>query len=85
MTAPPASGSSGGSRVPAYVATGASVVSAVLSASFFYLGYRQAPPLDRAAEVNAWNSATSRDAALGWTFGVVAVAVAVVAVLVAPP
>lgn len=67
-----------------WLAGGASVVAAGSSAAFFYLGYRGAPALMGAAETNQWNSAASRNAALAWTFGVVALAAAVVAILGAP-
>ncbi len=61
----------------------AAVVAAGVGATFFYLGYRDAPTLTMASGVNEWNAAATRNAALGWSFGGVAVGAGVAAAFVA--
>lgn len=58
-------------------------VAAAVGATFLGLGFRGPPAATSAAEVNAWNAGASRNAALGWSLGGLAVGVGVAAVLVA--
>lgn len=59
----------------------AAVVAAGLAATFLYLGFRPAPRLDRADEINDWNGAASRNAATGWSLTGAAGLFAVAAVI----
>jgi tetratricopeptide (TPR) repeat protein len=70
-------------RWVAITLTIAAVVAAGVGATFFYLGYRDAPTLTSASSINEWNAAATRSAALAWTFGGVAVGAGVAAGFVA--
>ncbi len=67
--------------IASVVLGGASAVAAGLSAVFFVQGYRTAPPLTQARDINAWNQEVSTQATLAWTLATVALAAAVAALV----
>ena len=61
----------------------AGLVAAGIGGGFLYLGFRPAPRLDRATDINTWNAAASRNAAVGWSLVSAAALLVVVAAVVA--
>lgn len=82
---PPASTTVSGapprSRLAAVLLTSAAVVAVGFGASLLGVGYRQAPTLTAADDINRWNASTSAEVATGWALSGGAVLLGVAAAI----